>query len=415
MNASTPAFSPVAPADPAEVSTSAPDTDWSLRVTDDPADVDAAAWDALLAVSDAPTPFLRHAYLKALQDSGSATPETGWHPRWITLHQGTHLMAACVLYLKTHSYGEYVFDWAWARAYQQHGLPYYPKGVVAVPFTPVPGSRLLARNEIAREALLDAVLELAREWRLSSLHLLFLSEDDRDACTKAGLMPRDDVQFHWLNNRPGADAGPYADFDDFLAQLTQAKRKNIRQERRKVRDAGVRFRWARGAGITAADWDFFYRCYAQTYAEHGNPPYLSVDFFRQTAQTQPGLWLLFVAERDGEPIAASLMALGESDQGLVVYGRYWGALARVDALHFDACYYQPIDWAIAHGARRFEGGAQGEHKLARALLPTPTHSAHWVAHPQFAQAIARALAHEQTSVQAYGDWLGTRTPFKRSD
>jgi predicted N-acyltransferase len=356
--------------------------------------------------------------LSALHSSASACADTGWEPRFVTLHDGTGLVAAAALYLKDHSMGEYVFDWAWARAYQQHGVPYYPKAVVAVPFTPVPGSRLLARDAQARAALVRALVERCGQWKLSSLHLLFVADEDVAACEQAGLMTRCTVQFHWNNRADG-----YADFDAFLTSLSQDKRKKIRQERRKVWEAGVRFRHSEGAAIAAPDWDFFYRCYERTYLEHGNAPYLSRDFFQRLARDMPENWLLFVAERDGRPIASSLIAIGSyltmdaepSARQIenVGYGRYWGALERVDCLHFEACYYQPLQWCIAHGYHRFEGGAQGEHKMARALLPVKTSSAHWIAHPDFSDAIARFLEREDSGIDNYMDDLQARTPFRQ--
>ena len=220
---------------------------------------------------------------------------------------------------------------------------------------------------------------------------------------------------------PGGGSGqPFKDFDHFLASLAQDKRKKIRQERRRVADAGVSFRWSRGADISAADWDFFYRCYERTYLEHGNPPYLTRDFFARMAAHMPEAWLLFVAERDGQPIASSLIAISalpssagsQKDQNIVAYGRYWGALERVDCLHFEACYYQPLQWCIEHGVTRFEGGAQGEHKMARALLPVQATSAHWLAHPAFADAVERFLQREGAGVAEYLSELHERSPFK---
>ena len=314
-----------------------------------------------------------------------------------------------MVYSKDHSYGEYVFDWAWANANQQHGLPYYPKATLAVPFTPVPGARLRARDTPARQALLAAVLDWCAGRELSSLHLLFVSPTDAQACQDAGLMLRQTVQFHWTNM-----PAPYPDFEAFLASLAQEKRKKIRQERRKVAEAGVQFRWVRGPDISDADWDFFYRCYERTYLEHGNAPYLSRRFFTAMQAAMPENWLLFVAERAGKPMASSLIALSSEGPGQpkVAYGRYWGALERVDCLHFEACYYQPLQWCIAHGYTRFEGGAQGEHKMARALLPVPTTSAHWLAHPAFSDAVARFLEREGQGVDQYLDHLRERSPFK---
>ncbi|WP_462387710.1 GNAT family N-acetyltransferase [Acidovorax sp. Q11] len=421
------------------------------RVLASPLDVDAAAWNALLAQQSHPTPFLRHEYLAALHESGSATPRTGWVPRFMTLWEGDTLVAACPLYLKNHSYGEYVFDWAWASAYEQHGVPYYPKAVVAVPFTPVPGARLLARDGATQALLLQAVRQWCKQEGVSSVHMLFASGEDVQTSAEQGLMLRHTVQFHWKNvaptlgtgvsslpqagegppaspgrgalaalGRPGGSSNHFTDFDHFLASLSQDKRKKIRQERRRVAEAGVRFRWSRGADISAADWDFFYRCYERTYLEHGNPPYLTRDFFARMAAHMPEAWLLFVAERDGRPIATSLIAIGASpsggngqkDQNLVAYGRYWGALERVDCLHFEACYYQPLQWCIDHGVQRFEGGAQGEHKMARALLPVQATSAHWLAHPAFADAVERFLEREGAGVEGYLQELQARSPFK---
>ena len=408
-----------------ETNVTQPSEDYVIRVLNSPLDVPGANWNALLLAQSPDgvlNPFMRHEYLAAMHQSGSATPETGWTPRFVTLWQGTTLAAACALYLKDHSYGEYVFDHAWANAYQQHGLSYYPKALVAAPFTPVPGPRLLARSAAERTLLVKAVTAWCEEEKLSSLHLLFTDSTDVAACEEAGLMLRHTVQFHWTN-----PAKPYRDFDDFLMSLSQEKRKKIRQERRKVADAGVTFRWSRGKDISSADWDFFYRCYERTYYEHGNAPYLSRDFFKRMQSTMPENWLLFVAEYNGgttpQPIAISLIALGAHSEGhsspnavqnqhLTAYGRYWGALARVDCLHFEACYYQPLQWCIEHGLQRFEGGAQGEHKMARALLPVKTTSAHWLAHPSFADAIERFLAREGAGIGNYMNELEGRTPFK---
>jgi len=383
-------------------------SDYVTRVTSSPCEIEAGAWNALLARAGG-SPFMRHEYLAALHDSGSAVRATGWTPQFITLWHEGELAAACPLYLKAHSYGEYVFDWAWANAYEQHGLRYYPKALAAVPFTPVPGPRLLARDAAARAALVRSVLAWCRQKKLSSFHLLFGTDEDIAACADAGLMLRHTVQFHWINRAPtpGGEAAGYRDFDAFLATLTQEKRKKIRQERRKVAEAGVSFRHAQGAQISAMDWDFFYRCYERTYLEHGNAPYLARDFFRRMASAMPQNWLLFVAERRGKPIAASLIGV----DGEVAYGRYWGALERVDCLHFEACYYQPLAWCIANGLQRFEGGAQGEHKMARALMPVKTTSAHWLAHPAFADAVAKFLAREDRGIDDYLDHLEARSPF----
>ena len=384
-------------------------SDYVIRVSDSPLQIDAAAWNALLALQPHPTPFMRHEYLAALYRSGSAVPATGWTPHFITLQDAAgQLQAACPLYLKSHSRGEYVFDWSWADAHHRHGYAYYPKGVVAVPFTPAPGSRLLARDLRARQALIGALLQECRTLGLSSLHLLFGSDADLAACSQAGLMQRQTVQFHWENRHPL----PFADTEDFLAALNQDKRKKIRQERRKVREAGVTLRPLRGPEIRAEDWDFFYRCYEHTYLEHGNPPYLSRDFFADIAAHQSGSWLLFLAEREGRAIASSLIAVDDTGPERVAWGRYWGALERVDCLHFEACYYAPLQWCIEQGYQRFEGGAQGEHKLARALLPVQTASAHWLAQPEFAQAVQRFLERESEGIAGYVEELDRHSPLR---
>lgn len=365
------------------------------------------------------TPFMRWEYLNAMQTSGSATLDTGWDLRIVTLWSNetatAELIAACPLYLKPHSYGEYVFDHAWANAYAQHGLDYYPKAVVAVPFTPVPGTRLLAQDDAARASLVLACRGLCEATNVSSLHLLFASKSDRTACISAeasAFMPRDTVQFHWANR---ADT-PYANFDDFLRVLTQDKRKKIKQERRKVLNvelgAGIVFRHSQGCGISESDWDFFYACYERTYLEHGNAPYLTRAFFQSMASDMPENWLLFIGEFEGQRIASSLIAIQNVNGSKVAYGRYWGAVARVDCLHFEACYYQPLEWCIANGYNRFEGGAQGEHKMARALLPVTATSMHHIAHLQFAKAIERFLDRERSGIADYQLSLAQRTPLK---
>ncbi|WP_395688407.1 GNAT family N-acetyltransferase [Caenimonas koreensis] len=380
--------------------------DYVIRVSPSLAEVDAVQWNALLAQQPLPSPFMRHEYLSAMHKSKSATPATGWTARILTLHDGDELLGGCALYLKDHSYGEYVFDWAWANAYEQHGLAYYPKAIIAVPFTPVPGTRLVARDADARSLLIQGAIAWCRQEKISSLHLLFGAPDDIATAAETGMMLRHTVQFHWTNEG-------WPTFDAFLASLAQEKRKKIRQERRKVADAGVAFRHARGNAITPADWDFFYSCYERTYYEHGNAPYLTRDFFRRMAQDMPDNWLLFVAERSGQPLATSLIAIDEQAGAKVAYGRYWGAIERVDCLHFEACYYQPLQWCVENGFDRFEGGAQGEHKMARALMPTRTSSAHWLAEPAFADAVERFLEKEGRGIDNYLEHLDERSPFRK--
>ena len=384
-----------------------------LRIVSDLRDIDAAHWDELVARSTQPTPFLTHAFLNALHTTGCAAPESGWTPQFLTLwraadHDDTArsvLAGAVPLYAKMHSYGEYVFDWAWANAYADHGLAYYPKLLSAVPFTPVQGSRLIAADPAARSRLLDALLEVAQHSGMSSLHLLYPPTAEAELMARAGMLMRQGVQFHWTN--PG-----YADFEAFLASLEHKKRKNIRAERRKVREAGITFRHVPGAAISPADWAFFERCYRQTYHEHRSTPYLNLAFFQQIGATMPHQLHMVVAQRAGRDIAASLLVVDHAPARSTLYGRYWGALEHHPCLHFETAYYQPLEFCIAAGIRTFEGGAQGEHKMARGFLPVTTHSAHWLAHPDFADAVERFLARERPGVAAYVDELTERSPFR---
>ena len=385
--------------------------DYVIRVHAAPTTVDANAWDALHARQAHPTPFMRLAYLSALHASASAVPQTGWAPQFLTLESPAGLHAACALYLKSHSYGEYVFDWSWADAYQRHGLRYYPKLLGAVPFTPVPGARLLAQNDSWRSALVQAIGQLARQAKLSSAHMLFTDEADTAAFAAAGWMIRHGVQFHWTQD----SAAPVFDFADLLARLQREKRKKIQQERRKVTEQGIEFNSFEGRAISTALWDFFYHCYTLTYQAHHSTPYLSRDFFERMALTMPENWLMFVARRgvDGPLIAASLVAI--DPQSRSAWGRYWGCTEYVPCLHFETCYYQPLAWCLAQGYQRFEGGAQGEHKMARGLLPVRTHSAHWLRDARFASAVADHLASEGQGIEQYVDELRERSPFKASE
>ncbi len=367
----------------------------TTRVVEDLATIPAAQWNAL---ADG-VPFLRHEFLAALHETGCASARTGWAPRFLTLWDGDRLAGAAPLYLKSHSYGEYVFDWAWADAYQRAGLAYYPKLVCAIPFSPVTGPRLLAADAAARRHLIAAALELARG--VSSLHVLFPTAEEAHELERAGLMLRRGVQFHWSN--PG-----YRDFDDFLSTLTHDKRKKIKQERRRVREAGVSLVRKVGDEITEEDWRFFTRCYNRTYRAHMSSPYLNLAFFSRLGRALPENLLLVVAERAGRPIAAALDVFTPA----ALYGRYWGCVEQVSALHFEACYYQGLEFCIERGIAAFEGGAQGEHKLARGFLPQQTWSAHWLRHPQFADAVERFLAREAAGVGRYIDELREHAPFR---
>ncbi|MCG5260205.1 GNAT family N-acetyltransferase [Cupriavidus gilardii] len=384
---------------------------YRTRIVENLADIAPAEWDGLLAQQPGRTPFLRHAFLHALHASGSASDDTGWSPRYLTLWKdaadGERLAAAMPLYAKAHSYGEYVFDWAWADAYAQNGLEYYPKWLAAIPFTPVQGTRLLAENALARELLLQVALTLAEQSQLSSLHVLFPDDAEAALMEQAGMLMRHGVQFHWTN--PG-----YPDFEAFLATLSQKKRKNIRAERRRVAEAGITFRQLRGMQIGPDDWRLFHRCYRQTYREHRSTPYLNLDFFERIGAAMPEHLLLVIAQREGRDIAASLLVFDDDADVSTLYGRYWGALEHHPCLHFETAYYQPLAFCIEHGIRTFEGGAQGEHKMARGFLPVATRSAHWLAHPAFADAVERFLARERAGIDAYLDELNDRTPYART-
>ncbi len=366
-----------------------------LRVVESLAGVPAEAWNAL-SQGD---PFTSHEFLSALIDTGCASARTGWRPQIILLEREGRLAGAMPLFLKSHSYGEYVFDWAWADAYQRHGLEYYPKLLCAVPFTPVGGPRLLAAGGADRAQLLAEALELAKG--VSSLHVLFPPEAQAAQMQDAGMLLRRTVQFHWNNNN-------YADFDDFLTRMTRHRRKVIRQERRRVHEAGIEFRWLRGAEIERRHWEFFERCYRRTYAAHRSNPYLNLEFFLRIGATLPQHCLMILAQRAGKPVAATLNVLGENK----IFGRYWGAQEHIPLLHFECCYYQAIEYAIVNRLQLFEGGAQGEHKLFRGLLPVETHSAHWLAHPSFASAIEDYLKRESAGIARYVDELNEHSPFK---
>ena len=372
----------------------------------------AVQWDALVQTTPGTTVFQRHGWLAALERNGCVGAGTGWQPLVLALRErGGALAAACALYVKSHSYGEYVFDWGWARAYAAHGLAYYPKLLLAVPFTPVRGAKLLGTDAQARQTLLRGIVDWACAQGFSSFHALFLDPQEALWAQDLGMLQRTTLQFHW-HNPAHAGSPPWADFDAFLASMRHDKRKKIRQEQRQVRDAGVSYRVLHGEQIETADWAFFTRCYAATYAQHGATPYLNAGFFQTVGQALSAHCLLFVAQRAGRDIASSLVLLDPSRR--TAYGRYWGATEYLPALHFDACYHQPIAWCLRHGYTTFEAGAQGEHKIARGLEPVATQSAHWLAHPQFASAVEEFLAEESAALSAYQGELSTRLPFKAS-
>ena len=364
-------------------------------------EIGQAAWDGLIMAQPRSNPFLSYAFLHALHASGSASAESGWQPQFIALYDGAVLAAAMPLYVKSHSYGEYVFDWAWADAYRRNGLDYYPKLLSAIPFTPVSGPHLMAIDAQARAALVKVLGAIQQSSAFSSTHILYPPEEQAQMLAEAGFMLRSGVQFHWLN------AG-YTDFDAFLATLEAKKRKNIRAERRKVREAGVKLRRVRGIDAQEADWRLFHRCYEHTYAAHHSTPYLNLDFFLRIGAAMPHNILLVIAERDGKPVASSMVIHSAE----TLFGRYWGELEHVPCLHFETAYYQPLEFCIEQGVAVFEGGAQGEHKMARGFLPTKTWSAHWLAHPAFADAVEHFLEREAGGIDEYIDELNERNPFR---
>lgn len=371
----------------------------TVKVIENIADIPAAQWDALAENN----PFLKHAYLNALQETGCAVAETGWQAQFVTLWQGEQLIGGMPLYLKSHSYGEFVFDWAWADAYRQHGLRYYPKLVGAIPFIPASGPRLLGNTPAVRAQLVQAALALAQETGVSSLHLLFPYESQALEMQQQGLMLRLGMQLHWRN--PG-----YADFADYLASMRRDKRKKINQERRKVSEAGITFAHVRGEKITPEQWQFFMRCYEHTHVQYNSPQPLNLAFFQRVGSTMPQHILLIMALRDGQPIAAAINFYNHD----TLFGRSWGALEHHPGLHFETCYYQAIDFCIHNKLALFEGGAQGEHKLARGFLPCITWSAHWLAHAQFSKAVEAFLQRETGGVEQHMDELNDSSPFKQT-
>ena len=372
------------------------DTEAVIRVVAQMSGFPEKDWNALAGDSA----FLRHSFLNALETTGCIGEEIGWEPVHLGLFRGERLDAAMPLYIKHHSWGEFVFDFAWADAYRRHGLNYYPKLVNCVPFSPVAGPRLLARSDADKLTLVQAALKLTHELGLSSFHSLFPCEADQAILQSTDLLHRTGFQYHWHNDG-------YTRFEDFLAAMTHDKRKKIRQERRKLESADIRFRWIKGTESTSGDWDFFYRCYADTYARHRSEPHLNRAFFDQLCTSQPEQLLLIVAERNDLPVACSFNLM----DGSRLYGRHWGAVEYVPGLHFETCYYQGIEYAIAHGLQVFEGGAQGEHKLARGLVPTQTHSWHWLENAEFRTAVDRFLEREGNAIEHYLDEL--EGPFKK--
>lgn len=371
-----------------------------VRVLPSLAEVGAAQWDAL---HDQRNPFVSHAFLAGLEQHGCLRPEWGWQPCHITLWRGDELAAAVPGYLKHNSHGEFVFDHAWADAYARHGLAYFPKWLGAVPYSPVTGPRLLARDAADRRLLLEAIAAHVRAQGLSSAHVNFHVAAE-DTAFDTDWLRRADVQFQW-QRRPG-----WQDFDGFLASMDHKHRKNIRQERARVARSGIGFRVVHGDEASAADLDAMHGFYLQTFAGYGNAPALTLPFLRHLATAMPRHLVIFLAEQDGEPIAGALCLRG----GDTLYGRYWGGAA-LPGLHFETCYYQGIDYCLREGLQRFEPGAQGEHKLARGFLPTLVRSRHWVADAQFRQALREWCAREERDVARYAQALRRHSPFREGD
>jgi len=368
-----------------------------LEVGDGVAQVPAQTWDALLDGM----PLLTHAFLSALETSKSVGGGTGWQPSPLLLYDDAQLIGAMPLYVKYHSYGEYVFDWAWAEAYERNGLNYYPKLVSAIPFTPITSTRLLTTDPEAKLLLINALLQIVQKNKMSSAHVLFPDDGSEKAFKEAGWMQRHGVQFRWHNHG-------YTSFEDFLGQLSHDKRKKIRQERKKVAASGVVCKSIKGSEVSAEQWDFFYQCYENTYHEHRSTPYLTRDFFKNIGSSMPQHILLIIAYLGGNPIAAALNIYDQT----TLYGRYWGALQYVPNLHFELCYYQAQEFCITERIVYFEGGAQGEHKLARGFKARSTCSFHLIANPDFASAIQDFVTQESAGLVAYTNELDERAPFK---
>ncbi|WP_339832626.1 GNAT family N-acetyltransferase [uncultured Parvibaculum sp.] len=378
-----------------------------IRVVDSLKGVDFRAWDACANPPGEPAnPFISHAFLSALEESGSATRRTGWSPHHLLLEDDAGgLAGAMPLYLKTHSRGEYVFDQGWASAFENAGGRYYPKLQGSVPFTPATGKRLLTPlgpgRGSAEDALAAGAVELATRLGVSSLHLTFLPQRQWSRLGQLGFLQRTDQQFHWHNRG-------YGSFDDFLSDLSSRKRKMIRKERARAMDNGIGVEWVTGSDITEDHWDAFFTFYMDTGARKWGAPYLSREFFSLIGERMSGQTLLVMARREGRLIAGALNFIG----GDALYGRNWGAVEHHPFLHFECCYYQAIEFAIARGLERVEAGAQGEHKLARGYLPARTHSAHWIANPSFREAVAEYLSRERQYVDRDIAALGEYAPFR---
>jgi predicted N-acyltransferase len=361
--------------------------------------LDAQGWNALVGDN---YPFLRHEFLLAAEKSGCVSPDTGWSPRHIGIFDDRDkLVGAMPLYEKTHSWGEFVFDWSWAQAYRQAGIAYYPKLVSAAPFTPAPSGRLLVIDQELKPVLVQTALAFAQKSEQSSLHVLFPREDELGILEEAGMKIRKDCQFHWHNR-------DYRSFDDFLSNFSSKKRKKARRDRRHVREAGIRFRWLTGRELDGAIWEDVYELISITFLRRGSMPYFSYDFFVEVSQKLPDNILVVLAEQHRQPIAAAVFYVSDA----ALYGRYWGTNSHHNALHFETCYYQGIDFCIANGKKIFEPGTQGEHKISRGFAPVSTWSAHWLARPEFFAAIADYLEAEERHIDRYIAAVDEHSPYR---
>ena len=384
--------------------TAAPKSEPSARLLDGMSAIAPAVWDALANPDGARfNPFVSHAFLSALEASGSATARAGWQPVHILVEQSGRPIAAAPMYVKSHSYGEYVFDHAWAEAFQRAGGDYYPKLQVAVPFTPVTGPRLLTGgNPSAREPVARAMMAFAQKLEVSSLHITFAEQDEAEALAPLGFLQRHDQQFHWHNES-------YATFADFLAALSSIKRKNLRRERAEALKPGIEIEWLSGSDLKEAHWDAFFAFYMDTGSRKWGSPYLTRKFFSLVGESMADRILLVMAKRNGRYIAGALNFIGAD----TLYGRNWGAIEHHPFLHFEICYYQAIEYAITKGLKVVEAGAQGAHKLARGYLPVRTQSAHWIAHAGLRDAVARYLKEERRAVGEEMEALAEHAPFRK--
>ena len=369
-----------------------------ITIADSLAEIKSSDWDRLIQKN----PTASYDFLRAMEVSNCVGDGTGWYPAHIFAHQDNKLIGAMPLYIKSHSYGEYVFDWAWADAYQRSGLDYYPKLLCAIPFTPVGGPRLLTDDVHTKSLLIKSAIQFAEANEFSSFHCLYPAEDEKNSWTQQSMMKRKSFQFHWMNKC-------YITFDEFLSSMNHQKRKKIRQEREKLRNLGISLETVKGNRASDNEWNFFFKCYQQTYLERGSTPYLNQKFFDLIRSSMGEHILLVFAKFEGNFVASAMNIIGDN----VIYGRYWGSTRYIPGLHFEVCYYQAIEYAIKNDIARFEGGAQGEHKLARGLEPVETDSYHWLAHPQFAEAVSSYLERESPAVDNHVGSLQVRSPFKR--